>query len=452
MARIVAVVAVLLGTWVGWAAAEDAMPVPRIVKLYVDPAKGNDANAGTAEKPLATVAKALALAVEGQVDVIQLADGKYGALEITTKFPRQVILAAGPAPAAPVQPLAPGGATVVAPQTKPLFERIAITDAENVTLSGLHFSVPDAKTEKHVYVSVSKSKHIVLRDLQIAGEVNQDWAAKKSIGLGVGDSEDVTVAGGFIRYTQFGVTVSRVKKISVSNMDIGPFREDGVRFKNCDGVVCENCHIHDAHKTKAEHCDGIQMIYWSHNVVLRNNHIHNVNQGIGAFSEDKEKRRNWRIEGNLIYNIYNPNTMSIYDAESPVIVNNTLPQAGVNLRGTTGAIVKGNIMAFPGAATSSEAVKEEDYNLFMSLGNTKEKPRGSHDLVSVDPQFVDAAKFDFRLKSGSPAIDSGTAEFARGADLQGRKPHDVPEVKNTGAGEPAYVDRGALEYVPPEKK
>ena len=161
-----------------------------------------------------------------------------------------------------------------------------------------------------------------------------------------------------MHHVQFGVTVSRVKDIRVQGCQIGPFREDGIRFKNCDGVVCRDNHVHHSNKTLKEHCDGIQMIYWSHNVLLRNNHIHNVNQGIGAFASKDQKRRNWRVEGNLIYNIYNPNTMSIFDTVDAVIVHNTLPQAGLRLRGTTGAVVRNNIMAFPGSATSPDAVIE----------------------------------------------------------------------------------------------
>ncbi|WP_330476152.1 PKD domain-containing protein [Terrabacter sp. C0L_2] len=73
--------------------------------------------------------------------------------------------------------------------------------------------------------------------------------------------------------------------------------------------------------------------------------------------------------------------------------------------------------------------------------------QGASDL-SGDPRFVDAAASDLRLQVSSPAVDSADLSVPRTSanDHDGIAPVDVVAVADTGAGTPAYGDRGALEY------
>ncbi|MFC5264790.1 PKD domain-containing protein [Kribbella qitaiheensis] len=69
---------------------------------------------------------------------------------------------------------------------------------------------------------------------------------------------------------------------------------------------------------------------------------------------------------------------------------------------------------------------------------------------SVDPDLVDPASGDFRLTAGSTAVDSANSATTgfHPTDPAGNPLADDPIVADTGAGSPAYADRGALEFQP----
>lgn len=69
---------------------------------------------------------------------------------------------------------------------------------------------------------------------------------------------------------------------------------------------------------------------------------------------------------------------------------------------------------------------------------------------SLDPDLVSPASGDFRLTAGSTAVDSANSAATgfRATDPAGDPLADDLIVANTGAGSPAYADRGALEFQP----
>ena len=75
--------------------------------------------------------------------------------------------------------------------------------------------------------------------------------------------------------------------------------------------------------------------------------------------------------------------------------------------------------------------------------------QGAHDLVA-NPSFSNPAAGDFRLREGSPAVDSANADAPneQTTDIDGNQRVDDPYVANTGAGARDYDDRGAYEFQP----
>ena len=75
--------------------------------------------------------------------------------------------------------------------------------------------------------------------------------------------------------------------------------------------------------------------------------------------------------------------------------------------------------------------------------------RETHGL-GLAPSFVNPGSADFHLRGGSPAVDSADSAVPGfvATDPEGHAPTDDAIVPDTGAGIPAYADRGALEFQP----
>jgi hypothetical protein len=73
----------------------------------------------------------------------------------------------------------------------------------------------------------------------------------------------------------------------------------------------------------------------------------------------------------------------------------------------------------------------------------------THGLAQA-PAFVAPSGDDFHLQGGSPAVDAADSAVAGfvGSDLEGHLAVDDVIVPDTGAGNPAYADLGALEFQP----
>lgn len=479
----------------------------------------SDEGPGTEGKPFRTVAHALVRAGAG--DTITLRPGAYPRITINLQYDKPLTLRGD------------GDASAT------LTGGLVIENAANVRLEHLKLTWPEERpTGYPTFVTVEESRGIEIAHCEIVDDpARSQWLGTA---VKVNHSDAVTVRDCHVHHVWFGVSAYRSTNVTFARLDVGPWsHEDGIRVMECEGpVLVDACHITNTGVPgqKGGHVDALQVVYWTDNLTIRNCHIHGVMQAIGAFSCKDRRRRNWRIEGNLIYDVYTPHACTTVEVDGLTVVNNTFPQGRPVMANSTGVVFRNNICGRGGIDPA--IVPDSDYNLWRWAEGTWKKSQqavGPHDRSGVDPQFVNAPTWffetsyehrrdgtrtrvhlgqsvkgrlavgdqvelhntdgsaragklhritaiegdwitfepplaadpgpggvlvykwpaghtdftpDYRLREGSPAIDAGDGRVKRGADMLGQEPHDAPQAKNTGEGDPPYADQGCFEWVP----
>ena len=220
---------------------------------------------------------------------------------------------------------------------------------------------------------------------------------------------------------------------------------------------------------------GIDVNSSSTDAVVRGNLVHgNQDSGIQVYGGSNRAL--------LVRNISYANGDHGIDALGSVgvtFVSNTVHgnfRDGISLEGNaTGASLRNNVVVDNGLTTGSNNLYVEQASLsglsadrdilwnsawapsvrvgltrYQTVADFRAATGYEATGLGVDPHFVAPGSGDFRLSANSAAIDSADASvsgFAM-ADRTGALPADDPNVPDTGAGTPAYADRGALERGP----
>ena len=236
-----------------------------------------------------------------------------------------------------------------------------------------------------------------------------------------------------------------ISNVTIRNNTFHDIGSDAIRPSNFVNLVVEGNDISGV-KENGEHCDVFQVTFGGRDLIFRDNYIHD-NQGQGLFIKDGQVT-NARVENNVFVHNSLEITVQFYDTINLQLFNNTVwdNAANVQLRqGIRNVLVRNNLFQDLTVDSTSEAAAQvtQDYNV---IGGGNWGARGPHDIKG-SPKFVNAAGYDYRLAAGSPGIDAGIADGAPPYDKACRPRYDAPDA-NRGAGNPPYVDMGALEFQP----
>jgi hypothetical protein len=233
--------------------------------------------------------------------------------------------------------------------------------------------------------------------------------------------------------------------ITIEGLEIR-YGHDVVKFYNAHDIVIRSCHVHDN---------------WNQGLLGNGNRVLIDRNIIAGNGTNKDAGRNlmhgiyatgsaFTITNNLIYSntaygiqvaAYDCNKDSMAgpeyaEARNWLIANNTFAfnknRAGIVIwqDGVENCVVQNNIFYKNGGVNGVLFYTQRDRrhlvrnNIFYPPGenlvSSEENAYQAIDNQQVDPRFVDADSFDFRLEAASSAIDAGVADRAPQTDFEGK--------------------------------
>lgn len=412
--------------------------------FYIDPQRGDAAGDGSADKPWRSLQEvidqglvqtrrwdALPYNAERKLvpanesapikpgDTVWLRNGDYGDVTIRKHYNTGLIsLAAEP------------GHT-------PRFRSLLLQSSAHWALRGLHVS-PEFGSGKKPRTMIEIQSHgwngpvhdvlveqcVLQSTADASGWSIADWNERAASGIGA-DGERIVIRDNQLKNVNFGISVSASHALVERNV-VENFAGDGLRGLGNHSVFQYNL-VKNCYDVNANHDDGFQS--WSTGadgvgsgevvgIVLRGNTIINSEnpdqphrgtlQGIGCFDG---MFVDWIVENNIVI-VDHYHGITLGGARNCRLVNNTILDPNDQRPGPAALRIGKHKR---GTLSSGCTVRN---NLVSALHVDGEQMTVDHNLVIDDPAavFVDPARFDLRLRTGSPAIDAGSSELAPGAD------------------------------------
>jgi hypothetical protein len=207
----------------------------------------------------------------------------------------------------------------------------------------------------------------------------------------------------------------------------------GYQETPCKENIVEFNHMHDIGQSMLSDMGAVYTLGIQEGTVIRNNLIHDVNSftygGWGLYPDEGSTHILW--ENNVVYRTKSAGFHQHYGREN--VVRNNIFAFGKEHQlmrtrdeNHTSFFLTNNIVYFDSGSLLGSSWKNDkfvlDYNIYFDArpGATPESLKFSgatleqwrqrgHDEHSIiaDPQFVDAGRYDFRLKDNSPALKMG---------------------------------------------
>ncbi|MEO6095684.1 MAG: right-handed parallel beta-helix repeat-containing protein [Fibrobacteria bacterium] len=399
-------------------------------QFHVAPA-GADANAGGESAPWKTFAKAMGMLAAG--DTLFVREGTYKE--------RLVVKKSGTA-AAPILIAAYPGEKPVLDGTGLSGQGLVHLDRiQNVKVGGL-----EARNAGEAGFWIVNSSYITL-----AGNRTYNTVSSGIIVSEGGACDHVVLDGNEVELAcndgaQECISVAKCAFFEVKNNHVhhgGPGTTGGegidIKFGSHDGTVYGN-HVHDMKR------QGIYVDAWTshtYNIEVFGNRVHdNEGDGFDCASEQGGLLENVTFHDNIGYNNkLNGFAFRVWGDGMPGprkgirIINNTFynngaglwgPRGGIAVEGTQfeACVIRNNLLSANKLfqifveQDSTLAAFTIDHNLLDAYKGAVGEARGEA-YVSGSPLFADASTGDFRLQTGSPAIDKGSPEGAPKLDAGG---------------------------------
>jgi hypothetical protein len=408
--------------------APDAKGPPIVADYYVS-TQGSDFNPGTAAAPCRTIKHALGQAKAGQTVLV-----KGGTFRELVDIP-----SSGTSNAWITLRAYPGETVTIDAAGLSLSDWwkgvISVDDVSYVRVQGFR-----VKGSAGFGIIVNRSTNVEILD-------NQTYDTRRS-GVGVWKSTGVLVDHNDVELAANGgdqecISISESDQVVVTNNHVrndgaGTAGGEGIDVKDgSSNVVVRGNHVHDLDEL------GIYVDSWdshTHDIIVERNLVHDcLGYGIAVAAERGGLVEDVLIRNNITYgNSYMGIVIADWDQGYPhpmqniKIVNNTCvdngPQAswgaGISvLNGQAkGVVIRNNICAGNAYGQivneSSGAVVTASHNLVWGTTSSGHEVNGAS-AVSVAPGFVNSGGHDYHLSPGSPAINAGTQQDAPPTDFDG---------------------------------